>query len=253
MGKENAIKRIMVILFWVYFIVLLAERITSLVLSIVNDVQIWKNGFYIFAYATTILSIVAFIIYILINNKLFIKLFRFKEDILDEDLKKFVISSGIILVSGMIHTEYTNLAIQFVSYAFLIGAIILKGILLHSKTCNKIQLWLSIIYLLCYSMAIPVCYMVSLKYDTLFYITQGITMLVLVYAFTYLLDKLFQGSSDLFMLWPIAIATVLDLAVIGIRFQETINYFLIIFLSLSTLFYVVGIFYRYYIKIQDKN
>lgn len=253
MGKENVIKRIMVILFWVYFIIIMAERIISLVLSFVNDVKIWQNGFYIFAYVVTILSIVAFIIYVLINNKLFIKVFRFKEDISDEDLRKFVISSGIILVSGMIHTEYTNLAIQFVSYAFLIGAIILKGILLHSKALNKIQLWLSIIYLLCYSMAIPVCYMVSLKYDTLFYITQGITMLVLVYAFTYLLDKLFQGTSDLFMLWPIAIATILDLAVIGIRFQETINYFLIIFFGLSVFFYVVGIGYRYYIKIKNKN
>ncbi len=87
MEKEKVIKRIMVILFWVYFIVLLAERITSLVLSIANDVQIWENGFYIFAYATTIFSIISFIIFIIINNKLFIKLFRFKDDISDDDLK----------------------------------------------------------------------------------------------------------------------------------------------------------------------
>lgn len=239
MKNEIIIKRIMYLFFFIYFIILLAERTISIILSFINNINIFSNGFYIFAYLTTFISIIAFIIFLVYKYRLFIKLFNTKIEIEDNDFNILVIASGIILVSGMIHTEYTNLILQFVSYAFLIIAIILKSVTINTN--NKLLLWVSTIYLLCYSMAIPVCYYAAIQYDILFYIIQGITMFGMVLLFTLLTLKLFNNKINLFNIVPIVFGLLLDIVVIALRFKDTINYFLIIFISLSVILYIIGI------------
>ncbi len=238
MKKENVIKRIMYSFFFIYFVILLIERLISIILSFSNNINIFSNGFYIFAYLTTFISLIVFIIYLVFRFKLFIKLFNTKIEINNNDFNSLIIASGIILVSGMIHTEYTNLLLQFTSYAFLIVAIILKSVLINTN--NKLLLWVSTIYLLCYSMAIPVCYYTTIQYDVLFYIIQGITMLGMVLLFTLLTLKLFNNKINLFNILPIIYGLILDIIVIALRFTDTINYFLIIFLSLSVILYIIG-------------
>ena len=238
MKKENVIKRIMYSFFFIYFVILLIERSISIILSFSNNINIFSNGFYIFAYLTTFISLIVFIIYLVFKFKLFIILFNTKIEINNNDFNSLIIASGIILVSGMIHTEYTNLILQFVSYLFLIIAIILKSVLINTN--NKLLLWLSTIYLICYSMAIPVCYYTTIQYDVLFYIIQGITMLGMVLLFTLLTLKLFNNKINLFNILPIIYGLILDIIVIALRFTDTINYFLIIFLSLSVILYIIG-------------
>ena len=53
MKKEIVIKRIMYSFFFIYFVILLIERLISIILSFSNNINIFLNGFYIFAYLTT--------------------------------------------------------------------------------------------------------------------------------------------------------------------------------------------------------
>ena len=65
-------------------------------------------------------------------------------------------------------------------------------------------------------------------------------MLGMVLLFTLLTLKLFNNKINLFNILPIIYGLILDIIVIALRFTDTINYFLIIFLSLSVILYIIG-------------
>ena len=64
----------------------------------------------------------------------------------------------MILISGMVHTEYTIPGIQFASYGALIVAMVLKTIEKTGDGGDNIFMWYSLIYSVMFSMAIPVVY-----------------------------------------------------------------------------------------------
>jgi len=140
----------------------------------------------------------------------------------------------------MVHTEYTIPVMQFVAYGILIVGILLKVILNSKNSDNKLLLWLSFTYLVAFSMAIPVMYQSFIELSVLFHVIEAIAAFALVALFTFLLLKIFNEENDLFMILPIAVAVLLDVPLIILRWNEEINMFVLIFISLSVLLFIVG-------------
>lgn len=228
--------------FFLYFIILLVERIISVVLSIVNNVNLYSDGFNGYVYTLIFISIIGWLIYTLLFCRDNIKsLFKFNENI---TFHKICIASGILLLSGMVHSEYTIPVIQFISYGILIIGILLEVIMNNKNTNNKLLSWLSFVYLVCLSMAIPVMYHSLIELHVLFHILEAISSFVLVIVFTYLLLLIFNDKNDLFLIVSILLVVLLDTPLIVLRWNEEINFFVLIFEVLSIVVFVIGFIYK---------
>ena len=247
MDKNKTLPFLINICFFLYFIILIVERTFSVVLSFVDGINIFANGFNTYVYLLVFVSILGWLVYMLIRcRKACVALFKNNVETPFVDL---CIASGILLLSGMVHTERTIPVVQFISYGILIVGILLKVIMMHKETDNKLLLWLSFVYLVCFSMAIPVVYHSLIELHILFHVLEGVTSFVLVGIFTYLLILIFKGKNNLVIIWPIIIAVILDAALIVLRWKEEINFFVLIFISLSLIMFVIG----YVVSIKHKQ
>ena len=145
-------------LIMLYFIILFAERVQSIVRSIRDkDVKLFGSGFDSYVYLSVFLSL--------------------------------AITVGVILVSGMVHTEYTIPGIQFASYGMLIAALVIKTACVNAQAEDRVLLWMSLIYLILFSMAIPVMYHSEIEKAILFHVIEAVVSLALVAAFAVLMYK----------------------------------------------------------------
>ena len=234
--------------FFLYFLILIIERVISVSLTFVNGINIYGDTFNGYVYTLVFLSISSFFIYLIVRcRKNIIGLF--KPDVLNEDIdyKEICMASGLLLLSGMVHTEYTIPVIQFISYGILIAGMLLKTITNPGRTFMK---WMSFVYIVCLSMAIPVVYHSEIAYNTLFHILEGISSFVLVGIFTYLLIMIFDELDDLFYVPTIFLTVLLNTPLIVLRWEEEINYFVLIFTILSFTIFLVGYIYK---KVKEKK
>lgn len=250
MKHKNTLTYLVNLSFFLYFLILIVERTLSVVLSLANKVNLYADGFNGYAYSLVSLSVGGFIIYLVLKCRDNIKaLFMHTENI---DFKHLCIASGILLLSGMVHTEYTIGAIQFVSYGILIVGILLQVIINVHNGGNKVLHWLSFAYLVAFSMAIPVMYRSFIELHFLFHIVEGITSFLLVGLFTIFLLLVFKGNDDLFYLIPIIVTVILDTILIAMRWNEEINIFVLIFVILSALIFITGFIYKSIYIIKNK-
>ena len=250
MGKmKRVITYIINLTFFLYFLLLLVERIVSVSLSFANGVNIFSDGFNGYVYMLVFVSITAWLVYLAIRCRpAFKALFVINEDTLSAiPFKDLCIASGILLLSGMVHTEYTISILQFISYGILIIGILHQVILMPNKGALK---WLSFIYLVCFSMAIPVMYRSYIEYSILFHITEAVASISLVTLFTFMMILLFHNEDNLFMFIPVIVMTILDTILIVLRWKEEIHWFVLIFMVLSIVMVVVGFIYK---QTQKKN
>ncbi len=240
--KTNVLSYLINLSFFLYFIILIVERALSVILSITNKVNLYGNAFHGYTYTLVFISIAAFLVYLIIRCRPNIKaLFHVDPGVGYRDL---CIASGILLLSGMVHTEYTISGIQFASYGILIVGILLRVILNAPKAKSKFLLWLSFAYLVSFSMAIPVMYPSAIELHVLFHIVEAVASVALVAIFTLLMILLFEEHEDLFFIVPIVLVVVFDSFLIGIRWTEEINYFVLIFAVLSFILFTVGLIYK---------
>lgn len=97
-------------LIMLYFIILFAERVQSIVRSIRDkDVKLFGSGFNSYVYLAVFLSLAAFLVLLAVGNASFLKsLFTMNMNVYRSiDYRMLSITAGVILVSGMVHTEYT--------------------------------------------------------------------------------------------------------------------------------------------------
>ena len=229
--------------FFLYFIILIAERTLSVVFSVVNNVKLYGNGYNAFTYSTIFASVLIWFIFLLIKCRpSIVALFRPKDEELINCLPFFELSiaSGILLLSGMVHTEYTFSGIQFAAYGILIVGILLRAIIKQAESPNRLILWLSFAYLVAFSMAVPVMYPSVMESYKEFHALEAGTSYVLVGVFTFLLALFFKEEENLFIVWPVSVMVILDTILIIWRWKEEINYFVLIFASLSLILFVVG-------------
>ena len=228
--------------FFMYFVLLILERSISVILSLSNNVNLYRNAFDGYVYTLVFLSIVGFLVLLILKCRPNMKaLFKPGEDLKFDWL---CIAGGVLLLSGMVHTHYTISGLQFASYGIWILGILLKVISIHHTNENKPLLWLSFAYLVAFSMAIPVMYHSAIEARVFFHILEAIGSIALVGAFAYLLLRLFNDNGDLFPVWPIILAVVIDVPLIVLRWNEEINFFVLIFIALSTALYLVGFIYK---------
>lgn len=231
-------------LFFLYFAILFAERLQSVVRSIADPaVHPMGSGFHRYVYVMTFCSLAVGVIFLIVTNyALFPALFtRGAEVYAKVDLGTLSIASGILLLSGMVHTEYTIAPLQFVAYGALIIAMFIRTATVTPSSGNPALLWLSLIYLTAFSMAIPVMYESQIRLSTLFHVIEAVTAILLVFVFTYFMRIVFVGdATNLFFWLPILVTAVLDGVLIAMRWNEKVNAFVLIFLIVACVLFCVG-------------
>ena len=223
-----------------YFFILFAERAQSLVrISRSSFSDLYRTGFDGFVNTLTALSLVAAVLLLIFGNK------GFWQSLVNSDVvpdyTMLTITAGVILVSGMMHTEHTIAPVQFASYGMLIAAMILRTAQTSSGAEHPFMFWYSLAFLTVFSMAIPVMYRSEISRAALFHVTEAIAALALVACFTWMLRDLFTGQgSDLLRWIPMIIAAVADAVILAMRWKESANTFVLIFIVLSAVVFAVG-------------
>ena len=231
-------------LIMLYFIILFVERVQSVVRSIKDkDVKLFGNGFNGYVYLAVFLSLAAFLVLLAVGNAWFLKsLFTMDMNVYNAiDYRMLSITAGVILVSGMVHTEYTIPGIQFASYGMLIAALVIKTACVNAQAEDRVLLWMSLIYLILFSMAIPVMYHSEIDKAIFFHVIEAVVSLALVAAFAALMYKVMIGNAvNLFYVIPIAIALIGDTIIVVMRWKEKVNGFVLIFLIAATVMWAAG-------------
>lgn len=232
------------LLFFLYFVILAGERLQSLIRSFADPaVHAWGDGFNGYVYTLTILSLGVAAVYLLVRCRaLFCAPFTRNAALHAKiDRGALCVAAGIILLAGMVHTEYTIAPVQFAAYGALILAMVIHTAATHKTAARPWLRWLSLVYLTLLSMAIPVMYRSHIRLSALFHVLEAITAVVLVYLFTRMMHRVFTGdATDLFSLPPILIAAVLDGVLLGLRWQEEVNAFVLIFIIAACVCWCVG-------------
>lgn len=231
-------------LIMLYFIVLFAERVQSIVRSIKDkNVKLFGNGFNGYVYLAVFLSLAAFLVLLIVGNAWFLKsLFTMDMNVYNSvDYRMLSITAGVILVSGMVHTEYTIPGIQFASYGMLIAALVIKTACVNAQAEDRVLLWMSLVYLILFSMAIPVVYHSEIDKAILFHVIEAVVSLALVAVFAVLMYKVMIGNAvNLFYVIPIAIAVIGDTIIVAMRWKEKVNGFVLIFLIAASVMWIAG-------------
>lgn len=227
-----------------YFVILFAERLQSIIRSCMDkSIRLLGNGFNAYVYITAIVSLTAFVLLLFIGNRNYLRALFTRDAAIHQKINYllFSITAGVILIGGMVHTEYTIAPVQFISYGMLIIALIIKTAAMNSQASSRLLLWLSLAYLIAFSMAIPVMYHSDIPKAGIFHAVEAVVSLLLVAAFTYLMYLVFIGKAvNLFMVLPIAIAIIGDTIILAMRWKEKANSFVLIFLVLSSILWIAG-------------
>lgn len=222
-----------------YFLILFAERLQSLARSFSDpSYRIFGTPFDGYVNILAILSLTATVVLLVgFNGSFWASLFG-KANV---DYGILTITAGIMLLSGMVHTEYTLAPVQFGAYGMLIIAMVLQTIVSASGSENAFHLWYSLVYLTVFSMAIPVVYRSEIKNAAVFHLIEAAVSVVLVIAFTYMLYRMFTGNGSDLLLWiPIITAAIGDAVILAMRWSESVNTFVLIFAIASVIVFAFG-------------
>ena len=238
--KNQSLNPAISLLFLGYFIVLFAERSQSLVRVCSGSVSdLYRNRFDGYVNTLTVFSLIATVVLLIFaNGKFWRSLFNAS---ITPDYSILAITAGVLLLSGMVHTEYTVAPVQFVSYGLLAVAMILRTVQVSAGAENRFRLWYSLVFLIVFSMAIPVMYRSGIRSAALFHTIEAIVALALVVCFSFMLRELMIGKGENLLCWiPMLIAAVGDAAILAMRWREKVNSFVLIFILLAALLFVLG-------------
>ncbi len=237
-------KKIISWLILLYFLILAFERVQSLVrIGRSGGQKFFETSFDGFVNVLAIISILATLVLLTgFNGGFWKSLFDSAAEI---NYSVLTVTVGVMLVSGMVHTEFTLPPVQFVSYGFLIAAMVLRTVQISGTSGSRFMLWYSLVYLTVFSMAIPVMYHSHIKLSVFFHIIEAVAALILVACFTFMLRKLFLGQGRNLLYWtPIILVAVLDTVLILMRRKESLNVFVLIFEIASIVLFAVGKFLK---------
>ncbi len=240
-------KKIPRVTYWcvfLYFVILFTERTISVVLSLLEQgYSIFDSWFGIYTYGLVMVAMCISVIMLLTINWSMLKaMFTKDEKAYDNvNVKGFSIMIGVILAAGMIHTKHTLVWLQFIAYGILIIGLIVTTVknLKHDK--SDTLRWISIFFLIAYSMAIPVVYETQLPNAMAFQIVEAATSLIMTGIFTFFVYKVFSGKAgNLLYIEPLHISMFLVIAVLWMRWEEQINYFLLVSMGIAVILWVIG-------------
>lgn len=234
--KKYSYKKLKLFFLALYFAILTTERIISLVKCCAGGLE----NFELLDYYMLMLTIFA-----LFGSYLFAVL-RCTDVIKrrpqnDNIFSELSVAAGILLLGGMVHTDGSIPVMQFVSYGMILISMAIHTAENVKKSKNTAFKWVSFSYIVAYSMAIPVVYHTNIALANVFIPIECVVSAGMVGMFTIMLTRFYSGSGESdFSLVPFLIALVGDAAVIVLRWEEEINFFVLIFLCVATALWIVG-------------
>lgn len=240
MAKKPVLDKLKMIFFLAYFLILSVERIISLVAVFTGNLSKYDALDW---YMTALTLFAIFGAYVFMATKCHVSFKSLGSDFAEdnENYGKLSIAAGILLLGGMVHTEGTIPGIQFASYGMLLGAM---GI--HTFQCAKrdgkaLMKWLSFAYITAFSMSIPVVYHTNIELKYLFIPIECVVSAGMVVLFTIMLKRFFtQNSESDFSPVPYITAVVGAFAVIILRWSEEINWFVLIFICVTSVLWFLS-------------
>ena len=246
--KAGVFRYLFVLLVILYFLLLFGERTAAVVMGFTADEPFWTKDDPArwYAHIVTLASLIAAFIAAIVNGRAFAFLFtRSAECGKRISMRRMALMSGLVLVGGMAHTDFTLLALQFVAYGLFFIGLAFRAAEAGTKSRPDIgvmRLVLSFAYLLCFSMAIPVVYSTSLvNVQTAFVTLEIVTALLLVAAFTHLVEVYCRSGGLLNFGIPVIVYTIAaDIALIVLRAPESVNVFVAVFLVITVVLWLIG-------------
>lgn len=247
--KSFILNKLMMGGFLGYFVILLIERIVSIIVSIGGgDFPLVNRGWYsIFSFVFATVSVVVGIIFLAKPFTHLIKhIFNKVDDYsISEDMKGLIIAETSLLFSGMVQVSYNGIAfLQFVAYAGLILAIIAKCIDVVYKGMDKFEAIISAIYVSIFAFCLPVIHTYAFTNSTvevLFYVSEILAVVVIVPMWGYMLKKYFDEGKSHFPLWELLVIEILCGLVVGFGWIVSPNIFSVIFMVLTLACYLIAI------------
>ena len=142
------------------------------------------------------------------------------------------------LMGYLVHRYIVSISVR---QRMLIAALVIKTACVNAQAEDHVLLWMSLIYLILFSMAIPVMYHSEIEKATLFHVIEAVVSLALVAAFAVLMYKVLIGNAvNLFYVIPVAIAVIGDTIIVAMRWKEKVNGFVLIFLIAASVMWIAG-------------
>lgn len=245
MQKNSTADKAKMIFLLLYFLILTVERIISLVSVFTGDFASYDPLDW-YMTALTVLSIIGAYTFILTKCKVTVREYsngkRSASPTIGEgEFGKLAVAAGILLLGGMVHTHGTIPPIQFASYGMILASMAIHTAQQVKVHGNGLLRWLSFSYIVAFSMAIPVVYHTAIELSWLFIPLEIVVSAGMVVLFTVMLRGFYNGTGEYgFPLPPFLAALVGDAAVLALRWNEEINFFVLIFICVTAVLYVAG-------------
>ena len=238
--KKTVLDKLKMIFFLAYFLILSVERIISLVAVFTGDLSKYDALDW---YMTALTLFAIFGAYVFMATKCHVSLKSTEIDLDDENenYAKLSIAAGILLLGGMVHTEGTIPGIQFASYGMLLGSMGIHAFQCAKRDGKALMKWLSFAYITAFSMSIPVVYHTNIELKYLFIPIECVVSAGMVVLFTIMLKRFFtQNSESDFSPIPYITAVIGAFAVIILRWDEEINWFVLIAISATSILWFLS-------------
>ncbi len=222
--------------FIIYFALLLCERLAGGILGIfLGGSESMLGADTLIPKLVHPITLAALLIGIIVMRRQWIPLLRTVGGN-DVPLNTYSLSAGIgfFLLSGMMHTGFLLLSVQFTAYGFLIIGLILHEIGLSAGTETKERI-LATTYLLCFSMTVPVVYDTAISgvHGGLFVAVELITTFYLIFAFASMTEVFLRTGRCGANPTVLVLMLLLVGAVFFLRLPESANLLIAIFAVLT--------------------
>ena len=228
-----------------YFIILTVERVISLIDVFMGDFSTY-DALDWYMTALTLFAIFGAYIFMITRCELFVKRYNHGKIaaspvVSQKNFGRLSIAAGILLLGGMVHTNGTIPPIQFASYGMILVSMAIHTAQQVKAHGGALMKWLSFAYIVTFSMAIPVVYHSAIELSWLFIPLECVVSAGLVILFTSMLKNFYEGDGEYsFSLLALLIMVIGDAAVIILRWNEEINFFVLIFASIAAVLWVIG-------------
>ena len=245
MQKTSSADKAKMIFLLLYFLILTVERVISLVSVFTGDFSTY-DALDWYMTVLTVASIIGAYAFILTKCKITVREYdngkvSASPTVGEGEFGKLAIAAGILLLGGMVHTHGTIPPIQFASYGMILVSMAIHTAQQVKAHGNGLLRWLSFSYIVAFSMAIPVVYHTAIELSWLFIPLEIVVSAGMVVLFTVMLRGFYNGTGEYgFPLPPFLAALVGDAAVLALRWNEEINFFVLIFICVSTVLYIAG-------------
>ncbi len=244
-NKTRVILQSRNICFLLYFLILLVERSLGGILGIFlgeEESMIYSTSF--IPKLVHPLTLIALLLGIVVMSKEWLPLIKGATgQEYEPNLKPLAGGIGFFLLSGMLHTGFLILPLQFAAYGFLLIGYILHEIVKFTYLTGR-EKAMALTYIICFSMTIPVVYDTKLEnpLGLSFIIVELVTVLYLIFIFSYMSYVLLKTGKCNYNPTVLFLMLLLVGTTFFLRWDEYQNWLVAVFAVLTLLTFIVNLF-----------